>query len=187
MSINELINKRYSTRAFSNRPVENEKIELLIEAASWAASAQNEQPWRFMIGEKGKGEYYQSIFQSLADSNQVWAKNAPVLILVLARKNFDYQNKPNRYAMHDTGMATANLLLQATDLGLFTHPMGGFNKDNIIAAFSIPDAYEPVTVIAVGYYGRVEDLPEELQKREKLIRSRKEFQDLIYSGTFDGF
>lgn len=184
MKINDLIRKRYSTLAFSQKEVEEEKINLLIEAASWAPSARNEQPWRFIIGGKEKGSRYQRIFSSLMKSNQQWVKNAPLLIVCLAKLNYQHKNRSNKYAIHDLGMATANLSIQATELDLFVHPMGGFEKDILISEFNIPEGFQVVTVLAIGYGGSIEKIPEELQIREKMPRTRKSFAELVYSGDF---
>jgi nitroreductase len=185
MEIIESIKKRYSTIAFSLRPVEEEKIYRIIEAASWAASARNEQPWRFIIGRKENDNYYRPIYNSLADANKIWAKNAPVLVVTLAKKNYQYQDRPNQFAWHDVGMATAHMLLQTTELGLLSHPMGGFDKDIITAAFNIPEILEPVAVIALGYSGPLDKMPEYLQNREKSTRKRRKFDELVYSGSFE--
>ena len=185
MKINELIAKRYSSVSFSSEEIAPEIIHQLIEAASWSASARNEQPWRFIIGMKGKDRFYQRIYESLAETNQLWAVHAPVLIVTLARMAYEYQGRPNHYAWHDVGLATSNLLLQATDFGLRTHPMGGFDKNYITEQFDLPEIYEPVTVIALGRAGKTENLPEELQNREKKERRRREFNELVYSGSSD--
>ena len=179
MEINELIRKRFSTRAFSSQSITDEALYSLIEAARWAASARNEQPWRFIIG-SNNSDYYQRIFNCLDEGNKVWAQNAPVLIITMAMKHYAFNDSLNRYALHDVSWATANLCLQATHLGLMVHPMGGFDSNRIISEFEIPEIMEPVTILAIGYAGRVEDLPVEIQNREKSPRKRNDIADLIY-------
>jgi nitroreductase len=180
--IHELIGKRWSPRAFSSRDVPEEQVISLLEAARWAPSAYNEQPWRFIVARKSDPETYDKLLGSLMELNQLWARSAPVLILTLAKKTFTHNGTPNPYALHDAGMAAANLALEATALGLNVHFMAGFNKAVARTAFQIPDDYELGAAIAVGYAGDPSTLPESFQQAESAPRSRKPLADLIYAG-----
>lgn len=178
--VDEKILRRWSPRAFSSRPVTAEELAKLFEAARWAASSSNEQPWRFIVGRKGDATY-SKIFDALAEGNRIWAGNAPVLILSVAKKNFSQSNAPNYHALHDTGAATATLSLQATAMGLHTHPMAGFDHQKIRASLGIPDDYEMGAVTAIGYLGDAAMLPEKLRERETVPRSRRPLRELVFS------
>lgn len=143
----------------------------LLEAARWAASSSNEQPWRFIVATKARTEEFAALLACLAPGNQVWAQQASVLILTVAKRHFD-DGTENRHAWYDVGQAAAHLAIQATAMGLMVHQMAGFASDKAREAFGIPDGFDPVTAIAVGYQGEVEALPERLQKRERAPRSR---------------
>jgi nitroreductase len=176
----EVILKRWSPRAFAARPVSKDDLRKIFEAARWAASSYNEQPWRFIVGHKGDPTY-QKIFGSLVEFNQSWAGSAPVLILSAASKNFAHNGAPNNYAIHDTGAATAYLSLQATALGMHTHSMAGFDHDKARAAFDIPDSYQIGAVTALGHLGDVDDLPEGLLEPELGTRNRKPLAEIVLS------
>lgn len=178
--LDETILSRWSPRAFTDRPVSASNMRKIFEAASWAASSYNEQPWRFLVGRKGDPTY-SKIFESLATFNQAWAKNVPVLMLSVGKKTFTQNGNPNHYALHDTGAATANLALQATALGLHTHSMGGFNRDKIRAAFQVPEDYEIGAVTAIGYLGNVDILPDSLKAAETSPRKRKPLVEFVFS------
>lgn len=176
----EVILQRWSPRAFSAKPISRHDLRKIFEAARWAASSYNEQPWRFLVGHKGDSTY-QKIFDSLVEFNQSWAGSAPVLILSAASKNFAHNGAPNNYAVHDTGAATAYLSLQAAALGLHTHSMAGFHPDRARAAFDIPDSYHIGAVTALGRLGDVDDLPEGLLERELAPRVRKPLHEIVLS------
>jgi nitroreductase len=180
--VHELIGQRWSPRAFSEREVTDEQLISLLEAARWAASSYNEQPWRFIVARKSDPETYEKLAGSLMEVNQLWARNAPILILTLAKQTFSHNGAANHYAMHDAGMAMSNLALQATALGLSIHFMGGFNRDAARTAFQIPDDYELGAVAAIGFAGDPEALSESFRKGELAPRTRKPLSELIYAG-----
>ncbi|MGA8264712.1 MAG: nitroreductase family protein [Ignavibacteriaceae bacterium] len=182
--LHELIKKRYSPRAFSNEAVEEEKIISLLEAARWSPSSMNEQPWRFIVGVKGEGETYEKIYNALFEQNQSWAKNAPVLILAVVKEFNDISKQNNRHAEYDLGQAIAHLTIQATSLNLYLHQMGGFDPDKAGKLFNIPEGYTPMSVIAIGYLGNIDSLPEQLKVREKAKRNRKELSELVFDESF---
>jgi nitroreductase len=178
--VHELIAKRRSGRAFSSKPVEAATIGTLLEAARWAASCSNEQPWNFIVTQMAESAGYDRLLGCLVEFNVQWARQAPVLILSIASLNFVSTGKPNRHAWHDVGQATANLELQATALGLFAHPMAGFDIQKARDTFRIPEGHEPVAVIAVGYPGDLGGLAEKLRNRELARRERKPQRDFVF-------
>ncbi len=143
----------------------------------------NEQPWRFMVGYKGDPTW-DNILETLMEGNKVWAVKAPILMLVIGEKFYTRNNKDNDWYAFDTGQAVAHLSIEATNLGLYIHQMGGFNRKMAIQLFEIPTGFKPLAVIAIGYYGDLESLPEELQDRERASRERKELADLVFSEKF---
>ena len=177
--VHQVIRERYSTVIFSSKEVEEEKLISLFEAARWAPSAFNEQPWRFILGINGQDENYQKIYDCLMTANQRWAKYAPVLVISLSRVISDVTNKPNRFAQYDTGMAVGNLLTQATSMGLMVHQMGGFSVTDVKKYFAIGDEYEVMAVMAIGYKGDVNLFPEYLQDIEKKKRVRKSIDEIL--------
>jgi nitroreductase len=157
--VNDLILRRWSPRAFADKPVSEDDLKTIFDAASWAASSYNEQPWRFVVGRKGDA-VWEKIFGALMPMNQSWANAAPVLYATFAKKTFSHHGTPNTVAVHDVGAASATASLQATALGLHTHGMAGFDRAALAAAIGVPDDFEPVAVWAVGYLGDPESLPE---------------------------
>jgi nitroreductase len=168
----DLIRKRKSVRAFSTDPVEQEKINSLFEATRWAPSSTNEQPWVYIYGLRQQTDVWQKLFDTLTEGNKVWAKDAPLLILSLARKNFSRYPGPNVHALYDLGGANAFLSLQAVELGLQVRQMAGFDPQKAIELLKIPETYEVGVAMAVGYPGDPSVLPEHLKKRENAPRER---------------
>ncbi len=182
--IHELLKKRWSPRAFSKQSVEPEKILSLLEAARWAPSCFNEQPWSFMIATKDNPDEFERLLSCLADKNRMWAQHAPLLMLSLADLCFSHNGKPNRHALHDVGLAVENLVVQGTALGLSAHQMAGFQVDKAREVYRIPESHEPVTAIAIGYPGDPNNLPEAFREAEKAARSRKALSDFVYTGSW---
>jgi nitroreductase len=182
--IHDLLKRRWSPRAFTERLVEPEKLRSLFEAARWAPSSSNEQPWRFIVANKDDETDWNRLLACLVEGNRTWAYRAPVLILSVASLNFEDDAKPNRHAFHDTGMAVENLVLQATALGLAAHQMAGFDVERARADLKIPSDYEPVAMIAVGYPGDPASLPDRLRERELQPRSRQPISAWTFSGQW---
>ena len=180
LNIHPLIKQRWSPRAFSEKAVETDKLERLLEAARWSASCFNEQPWRFVVGLKDQNHAYDKIFKSLAEGNRLWCKNVPVLILLVAKRTFTHNKKINKWAFYDLGQAAAYISLQAMAEGLYVHQMAGFDAQQIAKAFEIPDDFEPFTVMAVGYLGEATSLPEDLKNIELSVRQRKPLNELVF-------
>jgi len=183
-SILDLFKRRWSPRAFSDQPVEAEKLRILFEAARWAPSSNNEQPWRFIVANKDYETDWNRLFACLVEGNRKWAYRAPVLILSVASLNFEDDSTQNRHAFHDTGMAVENLVLQATALGLVAHQMAGFDVEKARADLKIPSGNEPVAMIAVGYPGDLASLPDRLRERELQPRSRQPISEWTFSGQW---
>jgi nitroreductase len=182
--IHDLLRNRWSPRAFANRPIEQEKILRLLEAARWAPSSYNEQPWAFILATHEQPAEYARVLSCLIEFNQGWAKAAPVLMLGVAHLTFDRNQQPNRHATHDLGAAAANFTTQATAEGLFVHQMAGIVPDKARAEFHIPEGWEAMTAIAVGYPGDTNSLPDELRKRETGPRSRKALASFVFTGNW---
>jgi nitroreductase len=181
----DLIKNRWSPRAFSGDSVEEEKIMSLLEAARWAPSCFNEQPWNFIIFKKENNDEFNKIIEVLSPRNKLWAKDAPLIMLSVAKTNFEGNGKTNRHALHDVGAAVTNLTLQATSMGIYVHQMAGFDSEKAKQLFNIPEGYEPVSAIAIGYYGSIEELPDEFKKAESSKRSRKPVSDFVFKGKWE--
>jgi nitroreductase len=180
--IHELLRSRWSPRSFANRPVEPEKLLSLFEAARWAPSSGNAQPWNFIVATKDNPAEHERLLNCLMDGNIRWAKNAPVLMFSVAQ--LQRKDRPNRHAFHDVGQAVAHLTVQAMALDLYVHQMGGFHQDKARQTFQIPETHEPVAAIAVGYLGPVAQLPEDLQEREQKPGERKALTEFVFSGAW---
>jgi nitroreductase len=184
-----LFHSRWSPRSFSDRDVDPADLAKVFEAARWAASSYNEQPWRFFVGTRNS-EPYNKILDALMPFNQAWAGNAPVLILGTAKTKFSHNDAPNRVALYDLGAAASYLTLQAAALGLAAHQMGGFDSDAVRKAFAIPDDYLIGAVIALGYQAEPDALTSEQMKAQEIApRTRKPISEIALSavGTPAGF
>lgn len=180
--IHDLLAKRWSPRAFQQTPIPQEEINMLFEAARWAASSMNEQPWRFIYAKKGEPAF-DKIVDTLMEGN-LWAKEAPLLMVSIIKKNFARNGKTNGSAAHDLGLAMGNLSLQAQHLGIALHHMGGIFPDKISEAFDLPEDSEPQTVVALGYYGEPDQLPDDLKQRELADRKRNPINDFAFHGIY---
>ena len=181
--IHELIASRRSIRAFSERRVDDETLIRLFEAARWASSSRNEQPWRFIAARKEEAAF-QKMLDCVNESNRVWARHGALLVIVLAKKHFTHHSSPNQHALHDVGLAVGNFALQATASGIFLHQMAGINYRKVKADFEIPDEFEIVSIIVGGYPGSPDKLPENFRDRENLPRTRKPLHELVFQEKF---
>lgn len=184
-SLHPLLHNRRSVRAFSDQPVEPEKLRQVLEAARWASSSSNEQPWRWIVAAKEDPVTYECLLGCLLPGNAKWAGAAPVLLLAVARQNFESSGKENRHAAHDVGQAMATLSLEAALIGLETHQMAGFDVDKARQEFGIPDEFVPLTMMALGYAGDPESLPDDLKARELTPRTRKPLDKLVFGGKWE--
>lgn len=184
--IQTTIAQRWSGRAYdANKPVARAQIIALLEAARWAPSCFGDEPWRFIVWDKNtNATTWQTAFECLVPGNQSWVVNAPVLLLACASPVFNHNGKPNRFAQYDTGAASENLCLQASDLGLMAHQMGGFNADLAREKFNIPTDIHIMAMICVGYAADIETLSGETLARETEPRKRKPLTELFYEGDW---
>jgi nitroreductase len=182
--IQELLQNRWSPRAFADRDVEPGDLQSLFEAARWAASSYNAQPWHFVIATHHDPEAFERVLGCLVEFNQGWAKGAPLIGISVAKLNFDDGN-PNRHAYHDVGQAAANLAIEAAAKGLQLHQMAGILVDKAREVLSIPAGYDPVAGFALGYPGDAQALPEKLRERELAARQRKQASSFVHQGSWN--
>ena len=182
--VHELIQNRWSPRAFSEKPVPQEVLRSLFEAARWAPSSSNEQPWAYIVATKDDAENFEKSLGALVEFNANWAKKAPVLVIAVAQLAFAKNNAPNRNAQYDVGAASLQLSIEATARGLVVHQMAGFDPETAKEAYDIPQGWEPIAAMAIGYPGDASSLPEPLQSREKAPRSRKRIHEFVMSGQW---
>jgi len=180
--VHQLIIDRWSPRAFSERPVPADVLRSLFEAARWAPSSSNEQPWAYIVATRDDHENFAKMLSVLIEFNAGWAKNAPVLALAVAELNFAKNNAPNRNAQYDTGAATALLSVEATARGLAVHQMAGFDPAKAREVFAIPAGWEAIAAIAIGYPGDPNSLPQHLKDRELAPRTRKPLSEFVMAG-----
>jgi nitroreductase len=179
------IQARWSPYRFEPRLVEDTKLVRCLDAARWAASSYNDQPWYYIVARRQDEADFQAALNCLLEANQSWASQAGVLLLTVIRTTFRHGGKPNRVALHDLGAASAHLALQAAHEGLQVHQMAGVNLSQVRLHYSIPEGFEPQTAIAIGYYDESaagED--DELAKRDAKERTRLDFADFVYQGRW---
>jgi nitroreductase len=179
--VQELIARRWSPYAFSDRPVSEDDLRSLFEAARWAASSYNEQPWRYIVATRANPQELQRLLSCLVEGNQAWATAAPVLALGCTSLNFALNNKPNRAAIHDLGLASATLTLEATARGLSVHQMIGIVPERARELYRIPEGVEPLTGLAIGYAADPNALPEKLRERDLAARQRKKLAEFVFA------
>jgi len=176
--VHPLIRKRWSPRAFAERPISDEQLAELFEAASWAASAFNEQPWRYVYSHRGT-DRFEDLLAALAPGNQTWAADAAVLFVSLYKRTHTHNGRVNQLAGHDTGMANAQLLLQAIHRDIYGHLMSGFDPARVVETLELDDDLLPVCMGALGYLGAVDTLPDDLHARELTPRARRPVADFV--------
>ncbi len=184
--IHELISSRWSGRAYdSSRPVEQEQLVSILEAARWAPSCYGDQPWRFLVFDRMMNmPAWEKACLCLSDGNREWAKQAPLLLLSCSDSKLS-NGKPNRWGQYDTGAATLNLSLQATSSGLMVHQMGGFDVDMTKEVFEVPEQFTPMAMISVGYQLAEDEIPKELKEREYNDRARNPLAENFFDGVWD--
>lgn len=182
--IQELLSERWSPYAFADRPVDEADLRALFEAARWAASSYNEQPWSYFVALRTDPAEFARLLTCLVPDNQVWATAAPVLVLGVVTREFIQTGAHNRAAVHDLGLASANLTFEATARGLSVHQMIGILPDRARELYQIPDQAEAFTALAIGYAASPESLPDELRERDLAPRERKPTREFVFSGTW---
>ncbi len=178
-AVHELIARRWSPYAYDGRPVEAAKLHSCMEAARWAASSFNEQPWVFIVTQREQSAAFERMLGCLMEANQTWAKEAGALIITAVKRTFTRNDKPNRVADHDLGLAVGNLCLQATDLGLHVHQMAGINLSVTRQTYQIPESHDPMTAVAIGYAADQHENGELLQ-RDQGGRQRKPLAEFVF-------
>ena len=182
--IHDLLKRRWSPRAFdANRPVSRAQLAALLEAARWSPSCNGVEPWRYLILDRTQDpEGFEKAYECLSDSNKLWVKNVPLLMLAVASSDPLPPDRPNRWTQHDVGMASMSIVLQAVALGLAAHQMAGYNVEKARAAFSIPTEFTPMAMIAVGYQAEPDVLDEATKKKELIVRARKPLGERFFEG-----
>jgi len=180
--VHELIRERWSPRAFADKPVPRDVLRSIFEAARWAPSSNNEQPWAYIVASRDDKASFEKMLSVLVEFNANWAKTAAVLALAVAELAFAKNNVPNRNAQYDTGAATALLSVEATARGLAVHQMAGFDPEKARHVFGIPAGWEAIAAIAIGYPGDPASLPQPLKDREMAPRTRKPIDEFVMAG-----
>lgn len=184
-SIHALLQGRWSPRAYDEtHELNDEELEQLFDAARWAASCFNAQPWRYVYARRQDGSNFDKLLSCLVEGNRNWAKRASLVMIAVAEDNFAHNGKPNAWAKHDLGAASAHLSLQASALGLQAHSMGGFDAAGSRDKLGIPDGYTPVAAIAVGRPAPADILDDGLKEREQATRERKQMASIAFRGQF---
>jgi nitroreductase len=178
LPILELFKNRWSARSFSDKSISKETMHTILEAATWAASASNEQPWLYQFALEGSPGF-DAVFNCLLPGNQPWNKHAAAFIVAIARTTLSASGKPNPYAEHDLGMANAHILLQASAMDIITHPMAGFDKIKMKDVLKLSDTENVICVIALGYLDTPEKLEEPFKSREIATRVRKGLEEVV--------
>ena len=182
--VHELVARRWSPYAFSNRRVDPAALRSLFEAARWAASSYDEQPWRWIVATMDDPAGHARLLSCLVEASQECARQAPVLGLGVASLRFERTGKDNPAALHDLGLAAGNLTLEATARGLHVHWMIGILPDRVREQYAIPDGFRPLTGFAIGRLGDVDALPEKLRARDMAPRTRKPLAALVFRGRW---
>jgi len=182
--IHELFVKRWSPYAFADRPVPDDDLRSLFEAARWAASSYNEQPWSYIVATRKDPEGFERLLSCLVEGNQPWAKSAPVLALGVMSLNFTRNARPNSAAEHDLGAASTCLALEAVARGLVVHQMIGILPDRARELYLIPEGFRPLTGLAIGYLGEPNALPENYKERDFAARQRKPLTEFVFGGQW---
>lgn len=178
----DLIRERWSPRAFADKQVPQNILRSIFEAARWAPSSSNEQPWAYLVAVREDKENFEKMLSVLVEFNANWAKSAPVLALAVSKLAFAKNNAPNRNAQYDTGAATALLSVEATAHGLFVHQMAGFDHERARQVFGIPAGWDALAALAIGYAGDTDSLPQPLRDRELAPRTRKPISEFVMAG-----
>ncbi|MFV1979218.1 MAG: nitroreductase family protein [Myxococcota bacterium] len=182
--IQDFVAHRWSPYGLADRDVSEADLRSLFEAARWAASSFNEQPWSYIVATRAQEEAFARLLSCLVEANQSWAKAAPVLALGVATLHFKRNGKPNRVALHDLGLASGNLVAEATARGLAVHQMGGILPDRAREIYAIPEGSEAVTGIAIGYAGDPEAFSDETRQRDLAPRERKPQRDFVFGAAW---
>jgi nitroreductase len=185
IEINSQIRNRWSPRHYSQQSISEPDILKLFEAARWAPSSRNSQPWRFIFARREDQTIWPKLFDCLADLNKVWVEKAPVLVLALVQKTDVKTGSNQRHSWYDLGLAMGNLTYQANSMGIFVRNMGGFDPLKAIANFNIPEMFEPVVMMTLGIPGEIENEKPEFSVPTGPNRTRRDLSQLIFNGNWD--
>ena len=183
--VHDLIRSRWSPRAFSSREVSTDDLTAILDAGRWAASSMNEQPWRILVARRSDRPTFERMLHVLVPANQEWASKAPILLMTVAKKTFARTGAPNHHALHDAGQALAQMMLQATALGLHSHAMAGYDHQKARTDLGIPDDYELGAMVALGYLGTPDELPEQKRQMELAPRQRKPLNEIVFGSHWN--
>lgn len=182
--INDLLQRRWSPYGFGGAGVKPDDLKSILEAARWAPSSYNEQPWRFLVARREDSAEFEKLLSVLVEMNQTWARHAGVLIVTVVSEKFTMNGKPNAAAEHDIGLAAMSLSIEAQARGYHTHQMIGLDPEKARQLFAIPEGYHALTAIAIGVAGEQDKLPEKMQKNDERRRPRKSLSEIVYTGKF---
>lgn len=182
--IHPILAQRWSPRAISSQKISEPDLLSLFEAARWAPSCYNDQPWHFIIATKDNEQEFSKMLDCLVEKNRAWAANAYLLVIGVVKKTFRNRDKINRHSFHDLGLALENLMLQATWLGIYSHAMAGFSPEKARSTYEIPEDFEPLTAVALGYPGDPDALTEDFKEMEYAERQRLELTDVLFKGKW---
>jgi nitroreductase len=181
--VNALLTRRWSPYGFDSRPVAREDVRALFEAARWAPSSYNAQPWRYIVAERGDA-LFERVLSCLWDANQAWARHAAVLALGITRTTFPHNGSPNAAAEHDLGLAAASLSFEATARGIAVHQMIGVHTGRVRTEFALPEEYRPLTALAIGYPGKPADLAGDVLARDDKPRERRPLAEFVFGAQW---
>jgi nitroreductase len=183
-SINDLLARRWSPYAFADQDVATVDLLAILEAARWAPSSYNEQPWRFLLARQSQPEAFAKLLSCLVESNQLWAQHAPVLLIGITMLRFVRNGDPNKAAHHDLGLAAGNMCVEAAARGLYVHQMIGIIPERVRELYRVPEGAEPLTALAIGYLGDGQNLPEALKQRDQNPRSRRAVDAFVFEDAW---
>lgn len=183
--VHELIARRWSPYSFDRRPVSRDDLYAIFEAARWAPSSFNEQPWRFLMARQDNADAFSTMLSCLTEGNRIWAKHAPVLALGVTCRIFARNGKSNRAALHDLGLAAANMALEATARGLCVHQMIGIEPDSARRIYQVPDDFDVMTGMAIGYPADPAERLPELAERDQARRPRRPLRETLFEGAWN--
>lgn len=182
--VHELIAARWSPYSFADREVSDADLRSLLEAARWAPSSYNEQPWRYMVAQRSDGDAFEGMLSCLVEPNRAWAQHASALLIGVASLHFSRNDKPNAAALHDLGLAAAHLTFEATARGIDVHQMIGILPDRARELYGIPAGYEAVTALAIGYAGERAGIDSALRDRDQSERNRRPLAEFVFAGRW---
>ncbi len=182
--IEPVLSGRWSPYSFADEDVAQADLAAIFEAARWAPSSYNEQPWRYIVARRSDSDTFANILSCLVEGNQSWATHAPVLVIGVAMLTFSRNGKPNKAAAHDLGLAAGNICVEAAARGLYVHQMIGIVPERVRELYGVPEDAEPLTALALGHLGDGSDLPEAIQARDRAPRTRHPIAAFVFEGSW---